>query len=108
MPRARLHPYTRDQGPLYIQPPNPRAQRALMVPANAPSCVKVLAEFSMSTQILTAATDETNRSIIPIFEGGGTTPLPTRAPILSPKGAYSIDGAWQIILIKFWRAALLR
>src|SRR5687768_12441998 len=42
MPRARLHPYSRDQGPLYIRPPNPRAQRALMIPANAPSCVKVL------------------------------------------------------------------
>lgn len=38
----RYHPYSRDQGPLYLRPPNPRAQRALTVPTNAVSVARLL------------------------------------------------------------------
>lgn len=35
-------------------------------------------------------------SAITIFAGGGTTALPTLAPIFVPLGIYSKDGAWQV------------
>ena len=35
-------------------------------------------------------------SAISIFAGGGTTPLPTLAPIFIPLGIYSTGGAWKV------------
>jgi hypothetical protein len=31
-----------------------------------------------------------------LFAGGGTTALPTLAPIIVPLGAFSVDGPWKI------------
>lgn len=37
-----------------------------------------------------------NATSIPIFAGGGTTALPTLAPIIVPFGIKSVSGAWKI------------